>query len=474
MEAEVRPTHHLQALAPEGSRRVAPFEPRTLVALFLLLAAVGNTAPPSRNHVANDFDGQSGLSLLGWRVQATPAQSEWSIKDGHLEMLGHRSPYKGGSIAKTIPLFERGVLEFDAQFATAGRTDYQHFSLGFRLYGHMTAFKNYGTHAWLQYRPGQNTWATVATAVPFGKWVHFKVIFDFPAKRVEYYCGDGEDPAFVDPALELDLSKAPNELVFFNYGLCNGTIANRIDNITLRDQETGHAHTPTQRDGFVIFEGMTADRFDTRHLLAEHVEDDTVAVYRLVTRGSAIAPRNIFRLQHVPGQRRLEEARLIVLADVPATPNACAPEYLLNDIATAVQDGAHLLILAGMFSLGKGGYQETPLAKLFPMEPLTPWDGQRFSTPAPMTGPLMTATPAKHAEPTVLWYHNIPQPSLEADTLLQAHGKPMALRWPVGKGTVTVFLAMACGDFRGTNQTPFWQSPAWPELLRGLAGHPAD
>jgi len=46
----------------------------------------------------------------------------------------------------------------------------------------------------------------------------------------------------------------------------------------------------------------------------------------------------------------------------------------------------------------------------------------------------------------------------------------MALRWSVGKGKVTVFLAMTCGDFAAAKGTPFWESSAWPELLTRLAG----
>jgi len=436
-------------------------------ALFFALSAC---AAPLNGVCMNDnFEAAGKLADLGWQVSATPEQSEWSIRDGYVEVVGHRNPYKGGFMTKQIPVLERGILEFDAMFATSGRTDYQHFSLGFRLYGHLTAFKNYGTHAWLQHRPQGNTWATLATAVPFGKWVHIKVVFDFPAKRTEYYCGPGEDPVFVDPALELDLAKAPKELVFFNYGLCNGTVTNRIDNITLRGWEDPRSDAHSSRNGLVLFEGMTADRYGTQRVLAARSADDAVSVYPLMTRGAAIAPRNIFRLQRVPGRRRLDEAALIVLADVPAMPNECLPEYLLKDIAFAVHDGAHLLVLAGMFALGKGGYQDTALAELIPFGQLSPWDGQCFDTPEPMTGPLLNPAPGKQAPPTVLWHHAPAKTAAKAEILLQAGERPMALRWTVGKGTVTVFLGMACGDYTGTNATSFWTSDQWPQLLGKLA-----
>ncbi|MCK5804460.1 MAG: hypothetical protein KAI66_16600 [Lentisphaeria bacterium] len=445
--------------------RVGPI----IASIVLLLALGSRAAPPSGAGFTDGFEGGGGLADRGWEVKAKPEQSQWSIRDGGVKMVGHRNPYKGGLITKKIPLLERGTLEFDAKFATSGHRDYRHFSLGFRLYGHVTAFKNYGTHTWLQYRPHEKRWGTLATGVALGKWVHIKIVFDFPAKRAEYYCGAGADPVFVDPALELDLSQAPAELVFFNYGLCNGTVTNWIDNVTLSGAPEAGPASSSSRDGLVLFEGLTAERYAVRQSLRAEFAADKTFVYPLMTRGAATAPSNILRLQSVPGRQRWQQAALIVLADTPTTPNACLPPYLLQDLVSAVEEGAHLLILGGMFSLGKGGYQDTALTTLLPVGSLGLWEGKCFDKPMPLMVPRTARDGTDLAGGTVLWHHDCDKLAEGTEILLEAGGKPMAVRRTFGKGAVTVFLGMTCGDFAAVDATPFWKSPQWRQILRGLA-----
>jgi len=86
-----------------------------------------------------DFDGKHSLEACGWEVQADDAQSQWQVREGHLEVVCHRSPYKGGQIVKRIPLLRNGTLDFDVKFAVSGGANYDHLCLGFRLYGQMTA-----------------------------------------------------------------------------------------------------------------------------------------------------------------------------------------------------------------------------------------------------------------------------------------------------------------------------------------------
>ncbi len=470
MSSATLPTARRLATHSAGIRPAWRVRPATAVVGALLVLGLSNRAatPPGAPGFVEDFEGRAGLAARGWEVKSTPEQSEWSIRNGCLQMVGHYNPYKGGSITRKVPFFERGTFEFDAKFATSGRRDYRHFSLGFRLYGHMTAFKNYGTHAWLQYRPHKKTWATLATGVPLAEWVHIKVVFDFPDRRAEYYCGTGADPVFVDPDLDVDLTRAGHELVFFNYGLCNGTVTNLIDNIRLTGVSESGAAAPPVRDGLVLFEGVSASRYAVRQILRAEFAADKVSAYPVVTRGAAIAPRNILRLRRVPGRRRWQQASLIVLADAPAVPNACLPGYLLEDLVAAVKQGAHLLVLGGMFSLGKGGYQDTPLAALVPVGPLAPWNGRRFDKPMPLREPGTGRKASEADRGTVLWFHDCPRIAAGAEVLLEAGGRPMAVRTRYGRGAVTVFLGMACGDFSTTDSIPFWKSPQWPQTLKQL------
>ena len=419
------------------------------------------------------FDGDQAVAARGWEVRAEPAQSVWRVEDGHLALTCHRNPYKGGRIVRQVPLLERGILEFDTRLAVLGGSDYNHFSLGFKLYGHMSSFKKFGMHMWLGYRPERKSWVMLSTDVPVHKWVHVKLLFDLPRGRMEYYCGEAEDPAYIETSLGVDPEQAPPELEFFNYGLCTGTLEHWIDNVVLRPLTRGVGAGDVQRDRALVFEGVAADRYGVTDILKQAFGDEQVSVFRMESRGAAIAPRNKFGLERLPSAQRWDEAATVVLLDVPAVPADCLPPYVLADLCEAVLDGADLLVFGGMFAFGKGGYVGTPLAGLLPVAVEGPWRVRKFDGPCALrseTPPWAQVLASGDARPTLSWYHDLVVRGPDADVLLTAGKEPMLVRRQAGKGTVTAFFGVPCGEpIGGQGGVPFWAWGGWPELVRRMA-----
>jgi len=307
-----------------------------------------------RSVFTTDFDGEQSLEAWGWQVQADDAQSQWRVRDGHLEVVCHHSPYKGGQIVRRIPLFRQGTLEFDVKFAVSGGSNYDHLCLGFRLYGQMTAFKKIRGHTWMGYDPKRKKHWDITNDVPRGQWVRLRAAFDVDRKRMAFYMDDAPDPLYVYDRFDPDLSEDKRQLEFFNYGLCSGTVTHLVDNIELRQGVPWNDAAATQRDRLVLFEGPSADRYRIAHSLEPAFGKDRISTYSVLSRGAAIFPRNQFALDRVPGPERLHQAACIVLVDVPVGPGDWFPQRVLDELREAVRRGAVLTVFGGMFASVKG------------------------------------------------------------------------------------------------------------------------
>jgi len=428
-----------------------------LAALATAVATVG--AQPLW---VEDFEGPGDLESRGWRVEADETQSLWTISDGHLRMQGLRKPYKGGRVVHDVPVVERGALEFDCLLAAEGASNYDHLSLGLKLYGHLMAFKKYAGHHFMAHVPAENIMYTTTGKVPLGEWVRFRVVFDARRGRVEYYLGDARDPLMIDTRLTMDTEGETGEFEWFNYGLTKGPVTNLVDNVRLLSLDDPDEQLDEPRDRTLLVLGPTSERLGVEAAMREATPADSLSVYTMQTRSPATRPSNIFTLDSVPGAATWRQAWLIVLADVPAGPRECLPPHFLEDLERAVQAGADLLVLGGPFALGKGGYAGTSLGKLLSVALEGPWRLRRFDTPQPLAG--------LPGEPAVLWYHDVPVKNTGVRTGLRAGEKPLYVRAPYGEGRVGVFLGAALGgpaDFG--EAVPFWEWDGWPDLLRELS-----
>lgn len=428
-----------------------------LVAVLIVGSAVANAQPLW----VEDFEGPGDLAGRGWRVEADQTQSRWAIRDGHLEMQGLRNPYKGGRIVHDVPIIERGVLEFDCLLAAQGAANYDHLSLGLKLFGHLMAFKRYAGHHFMAHVPAENIMYSATAGVPLGEWVHFRVEFDAPRGRVEYYMGDARDPLMIDTRLTMSTEGQTGEFEWFNYGLTKGMVTNLVDNVSLRRIESDDGQTTTLRDRTLLVLGPSSERLGIEGAVRGLVPAEELSVYVMQTRGSATRPSNIFALDSVPGAATWREARQIILADVPAGPRDCLPPHLLEDLERTVSDGADLLVFGGPFALGNGGYEGTILKDLLPVALDGLWRMRRFEAPQPLAG--------DPGEPAVLWYHDVPPRDDGVETALTVDGKSLYAWCRHGKGRVGVFLGAALGrpdDFG--EAMPFWEWDGWPGLVERM------
>ena len=436
-----------------------------------------------RSVFKTDFDGEPSLEASGWQVQADDTQSQWRVEDGHLEVVCHRSPYKGGQIVRPIPLLRQGTLKFDVKFAISGGSNYDHLCLGFRLYGQQTSFKKIRGHTWMGYDPKRKQHWDITNDVPRGQWVHLRAAFDVDRKRMAFYMGDAPDPLFVYDRFDPDLSVEKRQLEFFNYGLCSGTVTHLVDNIELRPGVPWSDGRATKRDRLVLFQGPSADRYQIANCLQSVFAMDRISTYSVLSRGAAIFPRNQFALDRVPGPERLRQAACIVLVDMPVGPGDWFPQRVLEELREAVQEGAVLTVFGGMFALGKGAYQGTPLEDLLPVRIEGKWRVKRFAQPEPIVPVSVDwSTGSGKGEPAVLWYHDVDLKHAAAEVVLHAGGKPLFVTRRYGRGQVNAFLGATMGDFsergarfqrapRGdseSNATPFWLWDGWPVWVRRL------
>ncbi len=446
-----------------------------------------------RSVFKTDFDVAQSPEASGWQIQADGTQSQWRVRGGHLEVICHRSPYKGGQIVRRIPLLRQGTLEFDVKFAVSGGSNYDHLCLGFRLYGQQTSFKKIRGHTWMGYDPKRRQHWDITNDVPRGQWVHLRAAFDVDRKRMAFYMGDAPDPLFVYDRFEPDLSEEKRQLEFFNYGLCSGTVTHLVDNIQLLPGVPWSDGRGTERNRLVLFEGPSADRYRIAHCLQPQFGKDRISTYSVLSRGAAIFPRNQFALDRVPGPERLRQAACIVLVDAPVGPDDWFPQRVLEELREAVQEGAVLTVFGGMFALGKGAYQGTPLEDLLPVRIEGKWRVKRFAQPEPIRAASAdwTTGPAQ-GEPAVLWYHDVDLKHDDAEVELRAGGEPLFVTGRYGRGQVNIFLGAATGDFtecgarfqratarwnrapRGSftasesNATPFWLWEGWPGWARRM------
>lgn len=302
---------------------------RRLTIIILLTFA---TTASAEVLLSEGFEGDASLAERGWTVEAGDEQSEWIVEDGHLRVVCHRSPYRGGRIVREVPVTQQGALEFDALFAQGGSVDYDHLCLGVKLYGYMMAFKKLGGHQWMVYRPEAKNWYVVTPDTPLGEWTHLRVEFDIPRRRVEYYLGDARDPLLIDTNLPMSPEGETGELEVFNYGLTKGTVTHLVDNITLSSAEAVDGGAETARDLALVFRGMTSERYRAAEALQEALGGERVLSYALMARGAATTPRNKLALHSVPGAATWAAARWVVLEDMPAGPGDVLPGYLLEDL----------------------------------------------------------------------------------------------------------------------------------------------
>jgi len=142
-------------------------------------------------------------------------------------------------------------------------------------------------------------------------------------------------------------------------------------------------------------------------------------------------------------------------------------DFGLESIADTVRAGGGLLVIGGFYAFGPGEYADTSLAAMLPVRLHTAaCDLERLGSGVPVRvadqARCLKGRPWK-SRPLCFWRHRL-TPKPEAWIELTAGGKPLVVCGTYGKGRVAIVASGALGDPK-PGQTPFWEDPAWPDML---------
>ena len=350
------------------------------------------------------------------------------LSNGVELVLAGRGRRKGGDgyVAAQVPLCASGRLDFDVKVTppTRNRAMAQFMTLyGIRMFWHDSC------RDWRVIIPGPNSERESGFAdgpvrhYRIGKfspdaWHHCRVVFDAPADRVEFFLDDMSDPAYIAGGVSV-WDQAEYEggvLKIGGLGLSRDSVGT-FANIEL--VEEGESAGGVERTGTLVFDGLASDYYRAADVLAaekprHYVLDFTRASYW---------PKNNYKYGRLPGRETLAAAKRIVLVDAPLQFDDVLPPFVVADIAAAVEDGAELVVLDGPFTLDRGGYGESKLAKI------------------------------------------MPEGALAGDPFAAAPARPRILERRVGKGVVKVFRGLAFGDDTADFRRRF---APWAEKLFGI------
>jgi len=147
-------------------------------------------------------------------------------------------------------------------------------------------------------------------------------------------------------------------------------------NLKLEEAATGEA-AKAPRTETLVFEGCVNDYYRS----AKRLQADKPRVYTLDSTRAVIFPLNEFKYSSLPGASTIARARRIVIEDAPAGPNGLIPNFVLEDIAAAVEDGAELIVLDGPFTLNRGEYRGTAIERIVPEGAMPDSPFARFERP---------------------------------------------------------------------------------------------
>jgi len=136
-----------------------------------------------------------------------------------------------------------------------------------------------------------------------------------------------------------------------------------------------------------------------------------------------------------------------------------------------VEQGGGLLVLGGYWTLGRGGFRESVLEEVLPVnlsvggdrEEIIPLEGGVSALEATAQAPEAARGLAWQVRPSVHYVHRV-EAKPDAEVWARAGQRPMLIAGKFGKGRVIVWAGTIHGRF-AEGETPFWQWHDWPKLL---------
>lgn len=163
-----------------------------------------------------------------------------------------------------------------------------------------------------------------------------------------------------------------------------------------------------------------------------------------------------------PPASTIDEYQFIILGDV----NWESLRPMITRLIAYVRNGGTLIVCGGPFAYGCGGYKDTPLEKILPVEPV-PFDLRPAAGDGVFDRGISFDQP-KDKSPQVWWIHkNQCKPG--SKILVKAGSDPLIVKGSYGKGTVIAFLGSPLGDPKKEDR-PFWNSAEYITLMKRILG----
>ena len=422
---------------------------------FLLFALAVGAQAEDKVVLAEDFKDREAFSIR-WHIVSSPGKSTFEPDGKGLVLNLKHNPFNDSYIECSIPLVKKGMLEFDMEFPDPA--DSGGIGLYVDIYNIGTFFHS-ACRDWRYYFPEPESKRVagfdiepvghhkIAPVAPKGR-SHYRIVFDADRDRVEFFKDDMEDPAAIVGNVSVfghDFYRG-GKIRIGSMGFAGGKPrAWRLLDLKLTALAEKR-ETDLRRSGVLIFQGMTFDELKIfEALTANGVERKVCSLYTMESTSHAMIISNRLLYDRMPGEKKLRNSELIVLADAPAGPGGIIPDFVLKDMADFVRGGGRLVIFGGFFTLEKGEFQKTPLAEVLPVELESPFATGKFASPAALksVSPEYAWIDAEKSF-DVVYYHDL---KLKKDAVvkLTAGGKPMLVERRAGRGSVAVFLGKKAG-----------------------------
>ncbi|MCK6487083.1 MAG: hypothetical protein L6R48_01870 [Planctomycetes bacterium] len=392
----------------------------------------------------------TSLAEAGWRTLVDDGVSEVRLHEGSLLADFAFKPYRGTTIAHAVPAYADADLRMSA---TLGRAEQGHDNFSFCLdyLGLRISSNNYGAHKLMRLWDGK--WAVITDRLPRATRCDLRVVFTPAADGlVEYYLDDMESPCFAEEGvfLKLPADGAATTLTIGNYGLSRGKVLHRVHRLSLGRATAGAATAGAVRaERAQVFQGIAFGRCQAA-VLARRLGATAVTEYVVTNNAPALGVENVFRLDRLPPLAVQGIPGHLIMADFPLNTHNLQP-ISLRALARSVEQGAHLVVLGGMFTLNKGGMAGTPIAGLLPVDVADPWAVVRSPGIEILPGGMLT------------WRHALPVRA-GAQVIDAAGGQPLWVTWRRGAGRATVFLGMPYGS----DSAGYWAQPGWIDYATAM------
>ncbi len=402
-----------------------------------------------------------------WRNCSAPDKSGYELDGMGLVVNIKHNPFNDGYIECDIPLVKKGMLEFDMEFTDPGNT--KGIGLFVDIYNIGTFFHS-ACRDWRYFFPEPESRRIAGFGIePVGHHKiadvteqgcsHYRIVFDADKDRVEFFKDDMSDPSAVvgDVSVFGHAFYRGGKLRIGSMGYnVSRPYSYRVLNLRLTEIAEADAEV-AKRSGVLLFQGMTFDELKIFEAMTSNgFKKEECSRYTLETYSASMIISNRLLYNKMPGEKRLRNSELIVLADAPAGPGGIIPNFILKDMADFVRNGGRLVVFGGFFTLEKGEFQRTPLADALPVELDSPYTTGRLARPAAIKSLVPEYDWIASEKPfNVAYFHDL-KVKKDAVVKLSAEGRPMLVEWKCGKGTVAVFLGKKAGRGELFTDNPNW------------------